>query len=235
MRMYSDLAWIWPIISPPEDYIEEALEFTRIIKNNRATMLHLGCGGGHLDRTLKDHFKITGVDLSPTMLELAEKLNPECNYQIGDMRNVKLKETFDSVLIADSISYMLTEKDLQKAFQTAYDHLEPGGLFITYAEATKETFANNKVSHSTHQQDSLDILFIENLYDCNPQDTIYEAVFMFLIRQDGKILALETDKHTLGIFPLRTWKETLEKVGFEAIETKNSICNIPLFVAKKTF
>ena len=31
-RMYSDLSWVWPIISPPEDYVEESQQFLDIIR-----------------------------------------------------------------------------------------------------------------------------------------------------------------------------------------------------------
>lgn len=132
-RLYSDLAWTWPIISPPEHYIEEAEDFRRTIMAHAripaATLLDLGCGGGHNDWTLKKHFQVTGVDISPEMLELAARLNPEAEYLQGDMRTVRLGRLFDAVVIADSIDYMLTEVDLRAAFVTAYEHLKPGGVF----------------------------------------------------------------------------------------------------------
>jgi hypothetical protein len=37
---------------------------------------------------------------------------------------------------------------------------------------------------------------------------------LFLIRQGGK-LTIETDRHVCGLFPLQTWRDTLEDVGFE--------------------
>jgi SAM-dependent methyltransferase len=87
-RLYSDLAWTWPIISPVEDYIEETELFGKLIKEHSTievkTLLHLGCGGGHNDYTFKKHFKVTSVDISEDMLALAKKLNPEVNYQYGD-------------------------------------------------------------------------------------------------------------------------------------------------------
>ena len=62
-RLYSDLAWMWPIISPAEDYVEETEFLAKLIKENSKieveTLLHLGCGGGHNDYTFKKHFKET--------------------------------------------------------------------------------------------------------------------------------------------------------------------------------
>ena len=71
-RLYHDLAWVWPIISPPQDYIEETEQLCRIIREHSQievkTLLDLGCGGGHNDCTLKKHFNVTGVDASGAML-----------------------------------------------------------------------------------------------------------------------------------------------------------------------
>ena len=60
-RLYKDLAWTWPIISPPEDYENEAEQFhTAVIQHSRIpakTMLDLGCGGGHNDFHLKRNYE----------------------------------------------------------------------------------------------------------------------------------------------------------------------------------
>ena len=56
-HLYKDLAWIFPIISPPEDYIEETKFYYQWIKQISKipvkTLLHLGCGAGHNDFSLK--------------------------------------------------------------------------------------------------------------------------------------------------------------------------------------
>ena len=130
-RLYGDLAWTWPIISPPEDYVPESEFFANLMKEHLETeprtLLHLGCGGGHNDHTLKQHFGVTGVDISPEMLGLARKLNPDVTYVEGDMRTVRLERTFDAVAILDSVNYMLAATDLRTAFDTAFAHLKPGG------------------------------------------------------------------------------------------------------------
>lgn len=217
-RLYNDLAWTWPIISPPSDYVKESEEYRRlIIKHSKIevkTLLDLGCGGGHNDFTLKRYFEITGVDVSSQMLEGAKKLNPEVTYLSGDMRSVRLGKTFDAVTIFDSISYMLTVEELHAAFQTAYVHLNPGGVFLTGIEEKPDTFKQNKTFVSTHKNDGVEITFIENQYDPDPRDTTFEATFIFLIRRGGD-LAIEADRHLLGIFPVATWIDLAKKVGFE--------------------
>jgi len=173
----------------------------------------LGCGGGHNDYTLKRHFKVTGVDVSESMLALARGLNPEVEYLVGDMRDLRLERTFDAVMIADSIDYMLTVEDLRAAFATAHAHLNPGGVFVTYAEETSESFRQNRSRCSTHARGNVEITFVENLYDPDPADTTYESTFVYLIRRRGR-LEIETDRHLGGVFPLETWPRLLKEVGF---------------------
>ena len=217
-RLYGDLAWTWPIISQKEHYIIEAGQFVQAIRQHSRieakTLLNLGCGGGHNDWTLKKHFAATGVDISENMLASARELNPEVTYAHGDMRTIRMSHTFDAVIIADSIDYMLTEDDLRAAFATAHAHLNPGGVFCTYAEATRENSPHDKTYSCTGRQGDVEIAFFEHSYDPNPADTIYESVFVYLIRRRGA-LEIQTDRHTLGVFPEATWERLLREVGFE--------------------
>ncbi len=222
-RLYNDLAWVWPIISPPEDYIEETQLLTRIIKEYSKidvnTLLHLGCGGGHNDFTFKTSFSVIGCDISDSMLELAKTLNPEVTYLKGDLRSVRLEELFDAVVIYDAIDYMTTTEDLKSAFQTAYTHVKPGGVFLTVVEDLPEKFIQNKTDISVHSRGDIEIVFIWNKYDPDPSDTTYEYTFIYLIRHHGN-LEIHTDRHICGIFSLDTWITLLEETGFDIVQLK---------------
>ncbi len=218
-RLYTDLAWVWPILSEVENYAEEAEEFHWAIDENAriksSTLLHLGCGGGHLDFYLKRHLCLTGVDISNEMLDLARKLNPEVNYIQGDMRSLRLGLKFDAVIIADSIDYMLNIADLRRAFLTAYAHLNPGGVLCTYAEHHRENFQQN-YTHAWHRETpEADVSIIENHYDPDPSDTTFEALFVYILHRLGK-LEIYHDRHTLGLFKLKTWEDLLHEAGFDA-------------------
>lgn len=235
-RLYGDLAWAWPIISAREEYVKEAEEFCQVFRQYAQievkTLLHLGCGGGHLDYTLKKHLQVIGVDVSQDMLTLARRLNPEVTYLLGDMRTARLDQTFDAVMIADSIDYMLTQDDLQAAFETAFDHLRPGGVFCTYAEATAEKFRQNQTHCSIRARGDVEIVFIENYYDPNPNDSTYEMTFVYLIRRAGK-LEVHTDCHLGGLFSLETWPNLLKQVGFKVEQVEFDQEGVPTFVCIK--
>lgn len=223
-RMYGDLSWTWPIISPPEDYREESEEYIRLIKDQSRIpvkkLLNMGCGGGHNDHTLATAFDVTGVDLSREMLALARELNPDVTYINGDMRAIRLGQGFDAVTVFDSISYMRTPESLKAAFLTAYTHLRPGGVFVTCIEETVENFEQNKTISTTRQKDNIEITLVENYYDSDPDDYMYEANFVYFIRR-SKELTIETDCHLLGLFPFAAWVETMESVGLEVYKRES--------------
>jgi len=216
-RMYGDLAWVWPIMSNPGEYVHESERFAALIKQyaqiQTRTLLNLGCGGGNNDNTLKKHFEVTGTDISEGMLANAKRLNPEVRYLAGDMRTLRLGETFDAVVVFDSISYMQAESELLAVFQTAFEHLKPGGAFVTYQENDPRTFKQNAVRHQIESKANTELVFIENYYDPDPADTTIEGTFLYLIRKSGE-LHVEMDRHVLGIFPRKIWLTLLRKTGF---------------------
>ncbi len=222
-RMYHDLAYLWPIISPPEEYTVEAWHLREVIHTRlgpgKHTLLELGVGGGHVLSHLTRDFQATAVDLSEDMLSLSRQLNPGVAHHTGDMRSVRLGQTFDVVLIHDAINYMLTEADLQAAFQTARAHLKPGGVLITAPDWFQETFSGPSVQHWIQRRDDLEVTFIEYLNDPDPQDTTIESVFFYVIKEQGQ-LRVEQDHHTSGLFPKNTWLQLMSDTGFIAGEVQ---------------
>ena len=221
-RLYNDLAWIWPLWEDLEDYRNESERFAELIKLHTkikaATILDMGCGGGKNAYYLKKHFQLTGIDISEPMLKNARELNPDCEFLTGDMRNLDLKRQYDSVFINDSITCMTTPEDLLSAFQTAYKHLKPGGVCITYPDEHKGNFQQNETCIWKSSKKDLELVIIQNNYDPDPDDDTFEAVIIFIIRKNGK-LTVEKDLHICGIFTLDVWKNLLKKAGFKVIET----------------
>ena len=81
-KLYTQLATWWPLLSPPDDYIDEATFFLQVLaaaglSSPAPTLLELGCGGGNNAVHLKAHFaQVTLTGLSPQMLEVSRTLNP---------------------------------------------------------------------------------------------------------------------------------------------------------------
>ena len=238
MRLYHDLAWLWPIVSPPAEYIAEAAQWRDIIRsrlpsgadagtetpagrrgrgNNGGmpSLLDLGCGGGHLLSHLTADFITEAVDLSPQMLAISRRLNPQTQHHIGDMRSIRLGRAFDVVAIHDAVNYMLTEADLAAALATAVAHLNPDGLALLAPDWLRDTFAGPKVIDWTRRDRAVDITFIEYIADPDPTDSTIESVFLFIINRDGRI-TVEQDRHISGLFAESVWRRLLAEAGLTA-------------------
>lgn len=217
-RAYTDLAWTEPIVAPPEEYVEETNLFSKVIKEHSKivsrTLLHLGCGAGGNDFTFKKHFKVTGVDISENMLDIARQLNPEVVYYQGDMRSVELGKCFDAVAVPDSIGYMTTTKELKSAIITGQKHLKQGGVLLIVTNIREEFRENNFVYNGS--KGDVEITVFENNHMPDPTGTTYEATLIYLIRRRGKLEVI-TDCHKIGIFKLQTWLDLLKGVEFDNV------------------
>lgn len=216
-RLYGDLAHLWPLMSPPEDYAVEASHWRgalrRVLGPGRHHILDLGCGGGHNLSHLTSDFDATAVDLSEQMLAHSRRLNPGVTHHQGDMRTVRLGRTFDAVLIHDAIDYMLTEGDLRATFATASAHLREGGVLIAAPDHYRETFEPPVVDERTSTRDGMRLTYVEVSTDPDPSDTRIETVYVFLVEESGS-LAVHVDRHVTGIFPLAIWERLLSEAGF---------------------
>jgi len=212
---YNDLAWTEDWLADPEDYEKEVSIYVDHIRRTAAeppgTLLHLGSGAGGHDRFFKRHFTITGVDLSPGMLQKARAANPDVEYLEGDMRTIRLDRRFDAVVIPDSIDYMATPEDLRKTIRTAAEHLKTGGVLLVTAKP-EETFQNNNFVY-TGEKDGIHVTVFENNYIPPLRPQTYEAVLVYLIRRRGE-LTLHTDHHVLGLFPRALWEGVFAEAGF---------------------
>ena len=217
---YNDLAWTEDWLADPAEYEQEVMIYTDLIKRTAVeppgTLLHLGSGAGRHDRIFKQHFTVTGVDLSLGMLNKARLAHPDIEYIEGDMRTLRLNRQFDAVAIPDSIDYMASADDLQQAMQTAVLHLKTGGVLLVVAK-TAETFQNNNFAY-TGEKEGVHVTLLENNYSNPFRPNTYEATFMYLIRQQGE-LTIQTDHHVLGLFSQATWAKVFDDAALTMQKT----------------
>jgi len=211
---YNELAWTEDLLADTADVEREAAGFVGLIRRHSSqtprTLLHLGCGAGGYDVIFKQHFAVTGVDISRGMLDKARLRHPEVEYIEGDMKTVRLGREFDVVAIPDSIDYMGSLPELRMAIQTAVAHLKTGGVLLVVGK-TRETFRDNNFAY-TGQQDDLHITLLENNYINRHRPDSYEATLVYLIRRRGE-LTIHTECHVLGLFSKEAWEKVFAEAG----------------------
>lgn len=221
-RFYGELAEWWPLISPPEEYAEEATYAATVLRTASIPVhdvLELGSGGGHSAVHLKAHFDMTLVDLSEEMLDVSRRLNPECEHRQGDMRTVRLGRTFDAVFLHDAIDYMTTEADLRSAMETAFEHCRPGGVAVFVPDRTKESFLDDETGDGGETGDDaggVAVRFLDWSWDPDPTDTWALTEYAFLLRSADGSVRMVHETHRLGLFSRDDWLRLLVEVGFDA-------------------
>lgn len=222
-RLYRELAEWWPLISPPEEYTDEAGYLAAVLRLSGVAgpvreVLDLGSGGGHMAVHLKDQFTLTLVDISKDMLAVSQRLNPECEHLPGDMRTVRLGRGFDAVLVHDAIDYITTEHDLGQVIETTFAHCKPGAVAAFVPDYVKDSFAeltggggggtDPAGRHAT---------FRERTWDPDPADDWVQSEYEFtLVRADGSVEVIG-ETHRLGAFSQATWFALLASAGFEPL------------------
>ena len=219
MKLYDELADWWPVFSAPAAYRHEASHFLRVLrkatKPRPRTLLELGSGGGNSAFHLKAHFEMTLIDLSPRMLRVSRRLNPDCEHVKGDIRTVRLGREFDAVFVHDAICHMTTEAQLRAVMQTAYEHCRPGGVALFVPDFVRETFVEGTDQGGSDSERG-NVRFLQWVVDPNPTDTTYVVDFAILIRDRRGRARVEHDRHVQGLFPRARWLRLLRDVGFKA-------------------
>ena len=138
MTVFNEYARYYDLLYRDKDYAGEAAYVDGLIRSRvpgARRILNLGCGSGRHDRSLVQRgYEVTGVDISEEMLAAARAAaegNTSLAYVKGDVRSVRLGQTFDAVIsLFHVMSYQTANDDLIAALATANHHLEPEGIFI---------------------------------------------------------------------------------------------------------
>ena len=240
-RLYGDLAAWWPLISPPEEYADEAAVFVAMLTSGAATpvrdVLELGSGGGHNAVHIKAHFAMTLVDRSADMLDVSRRLNPDCEHHQGDMRTVRLGRAFDAVFVHDAVDYMTSEADLGQVIGTAFAHCRPGGIALFVPDHTTETFEADSEHGGSDHTDGRGARYLAWTWDPDPADTSIRTEYAFLLREvDGSVRAV-FETHRTGLFSRDVWLRLFADVGFDPYivteQTGEDRAARDLFVARR--
>jgi len=181
-------------------------------------ILDIGCGTGNVTIPLAEMgYKLTGLDMSPEMLAVAEEKarskGLKVNLLCQDMRAMDLADlSFDLVTsMTDSLNYISNASELQHVFRQAYNQLKDIGWFIfdlNSAFKIKEVFGNNVFTLLDE-----DIAYIwENSYD-EAGRTCYMDLTFFVRKADGRYHRF-SEEHSETAYETSEVCELLKQAGF---------------------
>lgn len=102
-------------------YYRNLVRFFRFNIPEGSRVLEIGCGTGFLLNSINPSYG-KGIDLSPSMIRIAKEKYPHLNFEVMDAEKLTLSETFDYVILSDTLGYL---EDIQQAFSELKKVISP--------------------------------------------------------------------------------------------------------------
>lgn len=208
------------------DYIDKKIKAHS--KINTSLVLDLCCGTGSMTAELdRRGYDMTGVDLSPEMLDIAREkaaaLGRERNilFLCQDMCDFELYGTVQAVVSClDSLNHLDTEGDLDRVFSLVQNYLENGGIFC-FDMNSEYKFENVYSDNAYVLEDEGIYCGWQNAYDRESRICeFYTSIFTE--NEDGTYERYD-DYEREYCFTRECVERLLEKNGFEIISVESGI------------
>lgn len=97
-----------------------------------ATACDVGCGPGHVGAFLADRgLVVTGIDLSPSMVDRARSLHPQMTFEVGNMTALDVPSgRFHGIVAFYSIIHLTTDAEVRTALGEFRRTLAAGGMLL---------------------------------------------------------------------------------------------------------
>ena len=111
-----------------------------------ASILDVGCGPGHKSRYFAERgFRVTGVDISERMVEIARHYVPDAQFEVVDMYQLDtIQETFDCVFVCAALLH-IPKKDVGMILEKCKSVLKDTGVLCIITKEQWEGQADEEV------------------------------------------------------------------------------------------
>jgi len=198
-------------------------------RNNCKRIVFIG-GLVHVAKILQSKgYEITFVDYTEEMIKEAQKVLSNMKFVVSDMRDWDLDEKYDAIVLMGRIlTYMYTDKDVQKTLTAFKNNLKEKGVILIdnyeegkidqrdYFNGTVEvkdnTMTIRRIS-SMQKIQSAGNVAKPNLYKW---DCVYEEII------NGKKRSFEDKNHILRAFSRDEMKKLIEDSGLKFVENASN-------------
>ena len=180
---YNRIAEDWDNDHTNDQWWREGLEKFTSLFIPGASILDVGCGSGVKSEILeKKRMKVTGIDFSEKMLEIAKRRVPNGNFQLIDLYNLSdFHEKFDGIF-AQAVLLHIPKKNVEETVHSLKEKLNSGGYFYV---AVKERRPGEKEEEIVKENDygyEYERFFsyftmkeVENIFISEGLDIVYES------------------------------------------------------------
>ena len=200
------------------DAIEKIL--TEFHSKRENTILDIGCGtGGHALILGERGYKVTGIDISPTMIkqaiEKAKSKRVKAEFLVQDMCKIKLDQQFDcAICMFGGLGYILTYGELIQVFSNVKKHLVRNGLFI-YEFWNVGGIRPSPYLTWLKAEDEKATLYRLSESNFDAQTNILNIDFNFIVINKNKLVETFSEAHKMKCYTLPEMHKYIEDSGLE--------------------
>jgi SAM-dependent methyltransferase len=228
MKVFDHYAQYYDLLYSVKNYEAEADYVSSLIQKFRRgarSMLDIGCGtGSHGFHFAQRDYDVTGVDLSPKMISLANQKKAQkgitnISFEQGDIRSLRLGREFDVVVsLFHVMNYLTKTKDMAAGFATAVDHIKAGGLFIFdswYGPAVLSDLPKVGVRRFENDRTKVTRLAEPTLH---PNRNVVDVSYEMIVQEKGSAeIAVIKETHAVRYFFQPEIEGLLEGLGVEIL------------------
>ena len=194
-------------------------------------LLDVACGNGAFGVGMAQKgWQVTGIDQSAAQLEIAVEHSGELpiEWRRLDMRTLNYETEFDLVTCwFDSLNYLLTEEELQAAFQGMYTALKPGGACVFDMNTIYGIMVSWQRNRDYVQVSTPELIEIHH-NECDWEQQLAHLHITIFDRgekcADGSYTWARMDEiHTERAYPVEAIKGWLEETGFTVVDILGSL------------
>lgn len=225
MNAFFDLAEYYDAIYYDADtYEAESRLVSSLIEKHIRTptrrLLDIACGTGTHIKYFRGRYNVSGLDLSPQMLQIAKEQHPDVHFYNLNLVDFEIDQSFDVLLcLYGSIGFVGSKQNLTLALRTFAKHVAPGGVLVLTPWSNTSDFKERIVSETRRYQ-GFQVSRMEKI--SRGANGTVDIEYHYLI---GKDLSIEyyTGHHpTIGLFSLEEYQAAIIATGLEILELHRS-------------
>ena len=220
---YARLAPLYEELSDDCDYENWSQYFVMLVSNvlqkgvAGLSGLDVGCGSGVFTRTFcRKGCLMSGVDLSPEMLSVAEektrKEGLRAKYFQADVTKLKTLEKYDFAISSNDVINYVPKNKLTVALKNVAKSLKKGGAYVF--DLSSERKFEEKIDGKISADDRENVTYLS--FGRVQGDTATLDVTLFVRRKDGAFDRFD-ELHTQYVYTLAEIEGALASAGFEIV------------------
>ena len=201
------------------DFLDQV--FKKYTKKKVTTILDLGCGTGvHDIKLAQGGYHVTGLDLSPEMIKLANSRKTGKNeFFIGDMSNFSMNNNFDAcICMFSALGYLTKNRQIESFFSSIKKHLNKGGLIVIECWNGLGVLRNLPTSRVKEVTSGDTTIIRTSFPEMHYFNHICKVVFDVRIFNKGKLSDNYKEEHKVRFFFPKEIIKYAEDAGFEILE-----------------